>query len=136
MPVWTPGSYLVREYARQIEDVRAFDATTATELKIQKTSKNDWRVENAGAAEIQVRYRLYCREMGVRTNWVESSWALLTGAATFMTRADALSRKHLVRIEALPAWPNIATSLPMMDAKDPWKRQAKNFDESNCSDQS
>ncbi len=129
MPVWTPGSYLVREYARQVEDMRAFDARTATELKIQKTSKNNWRVENAGASEIQIRYRLYCREMGVRTNWVESSWAFLTGAATFVTRADALQRVHLLRIESLPQWPEIATSLATVDAKDQWHRQAKNFDD-------
>src|SRR5437016_1622196 len=43
MPVWTPGSYLVREYARNVEDVKGPGA-------VVKTTKNRWRVETDGAA--------------------------------------------------------------------------------------
>ena len=65
LPVWTPGSYLIREYARHVEAVQSNGTPLA------KTRKNRWRVETGGVAEVGVRWRVYCHEMSVRTNWVE-----------------------------------------------------------------
>ena len=129
MPVWTPGSYLVREYARQVEQVSAYNGLNQQELGIRKSDKNHWIVACGSASEVVVRYSLYCREMSVRTNWVERDFAFLTGAATFLTRSDMLDHPHLVRIDALPNWPHIATSLPELEARDTWTRIASNFDE-------
>ena len=47
MAVWTPGSYLVREYARHLEDISA-TARTAKPLASAKVRKNRWRVQTAG----------------------------------------------------------------------------------------
>ena len=68
MAVWTPGSYLVRESERNVEDVKAFDGTKA--LTIDKPVKNRWRVATGGAREVRLRYRVYSHEMTVRNNWV------------------------------------------------------------------
>src|SRR5689334_5076730 len=87
MAVWTPGSYLVREYARNVEAVTA-SAPDGTALAVTKTQKNRWRVEAKGAPRVTVRYRVYGREMSVRTNWIESRFALLNGAPTFLTLAE------------------------------------------------
>lgn len=129
MPVWTPGSYLVREYARQVEQVSAYNGLNQQELGIRKSDKNHWIVACGSASEVVVRYSLYCREMSVRTNWVERDFAFLTGAATFLTRSDMLDHPHIIRIDALPNWPHIATSLPKLEARDTWTRIASNFDE-------
>jgi predicted metalloprotease with PDZ domain len=128
MPVWTPGSYLVREYARQIETITASNGLSNAPLLLEKRTKNRWRVECDGVSEVVVRYSLYCREMGVRTNWVERDFAFLTGAATYLTRVDALDRQHIVRLDATPNWPQVATSLAKQ-SDDTWVRVAKNFDE-------
>ncbi|MHB8567806.1 MAG: M61 family metallopeptidase [Nitrososphaerales archaeon] len=48
MPVWTPGSYLVREFSRNVLDFRAFDPTAGIEIPARKVSKNKWSVD-AGA---------------------------------------------------------------------------------------
>jgi predicted metalloprotease with PDZ domain len=129
MPVWTPGSYLVREYARQVEQISASDGSTNQPLSIRKKDKNHWVVNCDGANEVVIRYTIYCREMSVRTNWVETDFAFLTGAATFLTRTDRLQHPHHVRIDALPNWSSIATSLKPTNPRDPWSRTAKNFDE-------
>ncbi len=129
MPVWTPGSYLVREYSRQIENVAAVNGKTDASLILRKKDKNHWVVECTGAEVVSVRYTLYCHEMSVRTNWVERDFAFLTGAATFLTRSDMLHHPHVVRIDALPNWPKVATSLTAVDVRDPWTRRAANFDE-------
>jgi predicted metalloprotease with PDZ domain len=129
MPVWTPGSYLIREYARQVEQISAQDGTKGRSLDITKKDKNHWTVACLNCSEVVVRYSLYCHELSVRTNWIERDFAFLTGAATFITRADWMGHPHILHIDALPNWPKVATSLKPMTPRDPWTRIAKNFDE-------
>jgi predicted metalloprotease with PDZ domain len=111
MAVWTPGSYMVREFSRQIE---ALAATTeaGTPLRIEKTRKNRWRVTAPGAARLRVRYRVYSREMSVRTNFVDAGFAILNGAPTFLTRVGAESRPHDVRVVLPPGWKEAVCALP------------------------
>src|SRR5690606_33863059 len=78
MAVWTPGSYLVREYSRHVEDVRA--EAGGEPLAVEKTAKNRWRVETGGAQAVTVGYRVYGREVSVRTNWVAAGLGLIHGA--------------------------------------------------------
>jgi predicted metalloprotease with PDZ domain len=113
MAVWTPGSYLVREFSRHVEDVRATDAS-GRRLDVVKSDKNRWLVTTGGAARVVVSYKVYAREMSVRTNWVESSFALLNGAPTFMTLADPAPRPHEVAITPAAGWRRSMTGLAAM----------------------
>jgi predicted metalloprotease with PDZ domain len=110
LPVWTPGSYLVREYARHVEGIRARSGT-GEPLAVVKSAKNRWRFETRGASEVHVSYSLYCREMSVRTNWVESSFAFLNGAPSFLTLVGGLERAHEVRLELPAEWETSVTGL-------------------------
>src|SRR5882762_8416542 len=113
MAVWTPGSYLVREYARNVEAVTA-SGPDGRALDVDKSKKNHWRIATGGAPTITVKYRLYCREMSVRTNWVENDFALLNGAPTFITLADLAPRPHEVVITPASGWKRSITALPAM----------------------
>ena len=128
MPVWTPGSYLVREYARHIETISASDQDGKV-LPIRKTRKNRWKV-SAGkkVSKVQVHYRLYCRELSVRTNWVEEEFAILNGAPTFLSAVDSRKSKHLVQISNADRWATISTAL-IPDQKKARLFHAANFDE-------
>ncbi len=118
MPVWTPGSYLIREFARNVENVRGPGV-------VSRTSKNRWRVETGGAPRVTVRYRVYCREMSVRTNWVEAGFAFLNGAPTFMTLVGGLGRQHEVSLELPAAW---KTAVSGMDEAGPQHFVAPDYD--------
>ena len=109
MATWTPGSYLIREYERNVEAVTA--AAGARALAVAKSTKNRWKITTAGAANVTLRYRVYSREMTVRNNWVESSFAMLNGAPTFITLVERAARPHEVRIELPAAWKRIETPL-------------------------
>ncbi len=111
LAAWTPGSYLVREYARHLERVEA-RSTDGDWRRVEKTRKNRWRIECDGAPALVVRYRVYGREMTVRTNFICEEFALLNGAPTFMTIADASGRPHEVHIELPPCWRESVTQLP------------------------
>src|SRR5437764_3296996 len=67
MPVWTPGSYLIREYERQVQDFAVKDAA-GTPLTWAKTSKNTWAVNTKGTKGFTASYRVYSNELTVRTN--------------------------------------------------------------------
>ena len=114
MPVWTPGSYLVREYARNVEAVTAA-GPDGRPLDVDKSKKNHWRIATGGASTITVKYRVYCREMSVRTNWVEADFAMLNGAPTFITLADLTPRPHEIVINPAAGWKRSVTALPEMN---------------------
>jgi predicted metalloprotease with PDZ domain len=111
LAAWTPGSYLIREYARHLEGVEA-RSTDGGGRRVEKTRKNRWRIECGGAPALVVRYRVYGREMTVRTNFISEEFALLNGAPTFLTVADALVRPHEVRIQLPDCWRESVTQLP------------------------
>src|SRR4051794_16628976 len=110
MAVWTPGSYLVREFERNVEAVTA--SAAGRQLTIAKSDKNRWRVTTDGAATIDLRYRVYGHEMSVRTNWIEAGFARLNGAPTFITLTDGLDLPHEVTIVPAAGWKRSLTSLP------------------------
>ena len=113
MAVWTPGSYMVREYSRNVEAVSAAGADGRT-VSVEKSDKNRWRVSTGGARTVTLKYRLYAREMSVRTNWVEADFAMINGAPTFMTLTDGSRRPHEVAIEPARGWRVSMTALPEM----------------------
>ncbi len=110
MAVWTPGSYLVREYERQVEAVTATAAGRA--LTVEKPRKNRWHITTGGASSVTVRYRVYGREMTVRNNWIDAGMAIINGAPTFLSLVDGSARPHEVRIERPAAWSTVSTALP------------------------
>ena len=103
MAVWTPGSYLVGEFSRHVESVTA-ESPGGIALRVEKTAKNRWRVATAGALIVIVSYRVYGREMSVRTNWIESDFAFVNGAPTFLTLAAEPRRPHEVSIVPASGW--------------------------------
>lgn len=127
MAVWTPGSYLVREYERHVEAVAA-KGPDGRARAVVKTRKNRWRVDTGGAASLTVSYRVYGREMTVRNNWIEAGFAMINGAPTFLTLADDYHRPHEVRIELAQGWKTSATALmPIAGAANAYR--AEDFDQ-------
>jgi predicted metalloprotease with PDZ domain len=128
MPVWTPGSYLIREYARHIEHIAAHDASGAS-LELHKPEKNRWTVTTGGAKQVVVTYRLYCREMSVRSNWVDNDFALINGAAAFVTPVTARKQKHRVTFELPDDWKSSVSSMESADGGTPHSYVAATYDE-------
>ncbi|MEO8026815.1 MAG: PDZ domain-containing protein [Bryobacteraceae bacterium] len=122
MAVWTPGSYLVREYSRNVENVHA-DASGKA-LAVEKTRKNHWSIQTGGAARIHYSYRVYCHEMATQTCFVEAGFAMLNGAPTFMTLSEKAVRRHEVEIVLPSRWSRAMTGLE----GGPLKYSAPDFD--------
>jgi predicted metalloprotease with PDZ domain len=125
MATWTPGSYLIREYERNVEAVTAAAGTRA--VAVAKSTKNRWKIATGGATNVTLRYKVYSREMTVRNNWVEAGFAMLNGAPTFITLVERTARPHEVKVELPAAWKKVETALEPL-AGSPNSFRAPDFD--------
>lgn len=72
LPTWIPGSYLIREFSKHIESVRAYDEEGRL-LEIQKFEKNTWRLFNTDHELITVEYDVYAYDLSVRGAYVDQT---------------------------------------------------------------
>ena len=122
MPSWTPGSYLMREYARH---VRRFYAHTSHGeiLWFFQPSKGvwtlDWEKSNLHKKSnlFQVSYEVYCHEFGVRNSHVDADHAFIHGPSVFMGILEELSKDITVQVEFPPVWSKISTGLKDVSTK-------------------
>lgn len=82
LPTWTPGSYLIREYAKHVE---GFDAVAGgVPVGVRRVAKNRWALAHGGASQVTARYTVYAHDLTVRTCHVDDGHAYLNGAALYV----------------------------------------------------
>ncbi len=104
LPVWAPGSYKVRDFAKNFLDVRARDPEKERPLALTKTRKNAWRVDLGGARAVELDYSVYGFELSVRTNHVDDRHAFVNGTNTFLFVEGELGRPAILWITPPPGW--------------------------------
>ena len=114
MPVWTPGSYLIREYARQVERVSAI--ADQEPIACLKVAKDTWRIEHHGKA-VKVKYSVYGFEVSVRTNFIDRDHAFISPAGTFLYPDGHIQLASTVTINRPDYWSTISTGLPAVADK-------------------
>jgi predicted metalloprotease with PDZ domain len=80
MPVWTPGSYLVREYAKQLQDLSAV-SDKGNRLATTKIAKHHWQIQTNHHNQITISYRMFANELTVRTNHLDATHGYFNPAA-------------------------------------------------------
>lgn len=122
--VWTPGSYLVREYSKNIDAVVAKDKNGNT-LPVTKIDKNTWEV-HCSKKDFSVEYAYYAFEESVRTCYLDDKHASIIPAAMFMylPKYDVPS---VIHFHPFNGWQQISTSLEIA-GDNKWIRTAPNRD--------
>ncbi|MEO8700273.1 MAG: PDZ domain-containing protein [Kofleriaceae bacterium] len=116
LPAWSPGSYLIRDYARFVRDLRATaDGEPRRATKLDKTT---WAIDTAGARELEVRYTVYGHDLSVRTSHIDATHAFLHPPATFVHPPHLRSAPIELSITAPEGWP-ITTPLAFDGATGP-----------------
>lgn len=90
LPVWIPGSYMVREFARHLEAVTATVGNRAH--PISKVSKTHWRcapvaVRGGRSRPLTVRYRAYAWDLSVRCAHLDANQGFFNGTSVFLAVA-------------------------------------------------
>ena len=125
MPVWAPGSYLVREFPKNVE---SFTARAGSEnIRSEKIDKNTWRIYAGKNRDLKVNYKVYAFELTVRTSFVDEMHAYLNGSSVFMYLAKYKDLPSEITVVPYANWNQISCSLPTVGG-DKWKLRADNYD--------
>ncbi len=112
LPVWAPGSYLVREFSKNINLVHAFNEQ-GKELEIIKTAKNAWQINTTGIKSLKVRYEVYSFELSVRTSFLDLTHGYISGPGIFMYVDNFKDTKGILKIFPFEKFKKINTALPI-----------------------
>ncbi len=137
MAVWIPGSYLVREFSKQVQNLAAMQDGQA--IAIAQINKNTWQLANAGMAPLTVSYQVYAFDASVRTAFLDGTRGFFNGTSLFMR---VLGREHerqqvVIKKSALVAcdevsnnW-RVATAMPAhaVDSEGWGVYEASSYDE-------
>lgn len=96
LPAWTPGSYLIREYARNVRTLRADHRAT-------KVAKDRWQVSAPAGAAVAVDYTIYAHELSVRTAHHDATHAFLHPAQVFLV-PEGHAGPFQITLELPPRW--------------------------------
>ncbi len=125
MATWTPGSYLIREFAKNIEAVKA--EINGKPISISKINKNTWRVaRSVDVKKIQVTYRVYAFELSVRTSFLDDSHGYINPASVLLYVNELSNLPQEVKIDPFKNFKVVSTALKETNK---FTYIAKNLDE-------
>ncbi len=123
MPVWAPGSYLIREYSRNVERFAVTDEQ-GNSIRHQKNDKNTWRIFTEGK-NVHIRYSVYAFERSVRTSFIDAQHAFLSPVGIFCYLDGHLTHPAHIIIELPSSWHKVSSGLPKIEEQSFY---AENFD--------
>lgn len=127
MPVWTPGSYLVREYAKNVEGFAAYDQEGIKPISFRKINKNTWRIFAKKESNILVKYRVYAFEGSIRMSYLDESHAFIMANTLLMYEDELKDVSSVLRLEVPEKWTKISTSLSKVEGS-PFTYYVPNYD--------
>ena len=112
LPVWIPGSYMVREFAKNLQNLRATQGRRS--VLVQQLDKATWQVDAAPGKPLVLTYAVYALDNSVRTAWLDASRGFFNGTSLCLQVAGQETLPHaleLVSTRATATW-HVATGLP------------------------
>lgn len=112
LPAWIPGSYMIRDFARNIINIACDEA-----FELKKLDKQTWslsRKDNKNFRECALHYRIFAFDLSVRSAYINHEYAFFNGTSTFLNVVGHEYVPHFVQIlktERTHDW-EIATSMP------------------------
>jgi predicted metalloprotease with PDZ domain len=129
LPVWIPGSYLVREFARHLSALHATQGTR--ELPLQQLDKASWLARCEGGAALSVSCLVYAFDTSVRAAYLDAQRGFFNGTSMCLRVEGREAEPHRIELRALPAGWQAATAMPALkiDAAGRGTYEAADYDE-------
>ena len=111
LPVWIPGSYLVREFARHLQGLQARQGRRAVALT--QLDKCTWRVDAREGEPLQLSYQVYAFDPSVRAAWLDTQRGFFNGTSLCLRVHGLESQPHQLELVPVPGqarW-QVATAL-------------------------
>jgi len=118
LPAWIPGSYLVREFARHIVQIRA--SSNGKKIALTKLDKHGWKAAPV-SGPLTLDYEIYAWDLSVRSAHLDQTHGFFNGTSVFLRVLGQEQSRHVVDIQkpsdpACAKW-RVATTLPLLKAK-------------------
>ena len=110
LPVWIPGSYMVREFGRHLSGLQARQGQQ--ELALQQLDKTTWQVARRGRGALVLRYEAYAFDHSVRTAYLDDERGFFNPTSLCLRVHGREKEAHAVQIGKLPAGWEVATAMP------------------------
>lgn len=133
LPVWIPGSYLVREFSKHLQELTARQGKKT--LPLQQLDKCTWQIDVDPTQTLELSYRVYAFDNSVRTAWLDTQRGFFNATSLCLRVEDQEDTPHEITLPrptdaALAGW-QLATGLPAHKTdKQGWGvYRAANYDE-------
>ncbi len=96
LPVWIPGSYLVREFSKNLQQLQAHQGKR--QLALRQLDKHRWEVAAQPGQPLVLRYQVYALDNSVRTAWLDAERGFFNGTSLFLSVQGQEHCAHSVEI--------------------------------------
>jgi predicted metalloprotease with PDZ domain len=114
LPVWIPGSYMVREFSRHLSRLEARQGTRARPLV--QLAKDRWSVATSGRGALVVTYVAYAFDPSVRTAWLGADRGFFNTTSLCLAVEGRGAEPHRIELHKLPPGWDVATGMTRVDA--------------------
>jgi predicted metalloprotease with PDZ domain len=110
LPVWIPGSYMVREFSRHLSGLQAWQGKQP--CAAEQVDKCSWVLHGSGTAALTLRYDAYAFDLSVRTAFLDDRRGFFNGTSLCLRVEGREAEPHRLRLGRLPAGWQVATAMP------------------------
>lgn len=110
LPVWIPGSYMVREFSRHVSGLQARQGSA--QRPVVALDKTTWRVACTGRAALVLRYEVYAFDPSVRCAYLDDERGFFNPTSLCLSVRGREGVPHALRIAQLPRGWDVATAMP------------------------
>ena len=134
LPVWIPGSYLVREFSKNLQSLQAYQGSRNPQpLAVEQLDKANWQIACAPDSALVLRYQIYAHDNSVRTAWLDASRGFFNGTSVCLKVEGQEALPHVLEIpaaKALDGWSLVTGLTPQtIDSRGFGRYQAADYDE-------
>lgn len=114
LPAWIPGSYLIREFSKNLSGLEARQGGRAVAAK--QLDKNTWQISCTPTKPLVLRYQIYAYDNSVRTAWLDRTRGFFNGTSVCLKVLGQENAAHALELpepagrDAVEGW-SVATGL-------------------------
>ena len=97
LPTWIPGSYLVREFSKNLQNLNARQGRR--QITIQQLDKCSWQIDCKADQTLTLSYEVYAFDNSVRTAWLDSRRGFFNGTSLCLRVHGQEDRPHQLQLQ-------------------------------------
>lgn len=102
LPVWTPGSYMIRDHAQHLYGLSANQ--DSEELTFSRTGLSSWKIKLRSSNKVTIKYSVICNELTVRTSYIDSEFASICLSSCVLLIKEARNNIHTLKLITPTNW--------------------------------